>query len=263
VAVALFPVFEEGSMNTIKTIVRSMIGLGVIGAMPAVGCFDWADDCELSLTCPLEPTSSSGTGGGGTSPGCIPSENDQPIDDDCGVFVSSSKGDDTGGKGTKAAPYKTLATAVSKANDKPIYACAEALTGSVMLSTGATIYGGLDCTKGWAYIGATTKSMLTGDVDAPALMLASNASGTTIEDFMIQAANATKPGSSSIAVLVDGAMVSLTRCDLVAGDGAIRSGWGRCAEHGGAERCGWYAGRRCVFGGHGAGWQWAHEHVRS
>ena len=82
-----------------------------------------------------------------------------------------------------------------------MYACAEALAGSVTLAHGSAIFGGLDCAKGWAYLGATTKSALTGDADKPALMAEPSASGTHVEDFAIIAASATTPGSSSIAVL--------------------------------------------------------------
>src|SRR6185503_19768702 len=138
-----------------------------------------------------------GGGGGGTPAGCVPSESAQPVGDDCGVFVSSSLGVDRNA-GTRSAPVKTLQKAIDQAKGKPVYACAEAFSGSVTLSTGATIYGGLDCTKGWGYVGATKMSALMGDAAQVALMLEQSASGVVVEDFTIQAASATLPGGSSI-----------------------------------------------------------------
>src|SRR5262249_25611421 len=141
----------------------------------------------------------------------------KPVDDMCGVFVSSSLGAD-GAAGSKSAPLKALAEAITRANGRPIYACAEVFAGSVTLASGTEIYGGLDCTKDWSYVGASKKSALTGDADKPALTIESTASGAKVEDFTITAPNAMTAGASSIAVVVDGASADLLRCDLIAGD---------------------------------------------
>jgi hypothetical protein len=137
------------------------------------------------------------------------------------VFVSKS-GDDDSGDGSKAAPFKSLAAAVEEAAGKgvPVYACAEELVGSVTLASGIAIYGGLDCANGWTYVGATKKSVLVGDADEVALTIRKNAGGAEVVDFRIRAADATKEGGSSIAVLVDGVTAELVRCDLLAGIGA-------------------------------------------
>jgi hypothetical protein len=150
---------------------------------------------------------------------CVPKENPEPVDDDCGVFVSSSRGQDSG-TGTKGAPLKTLQHAIDQANGRPIYACAEVFTGSVTLASGSAIYGGLDCAKEWAYVGATTKSALIGEADRPALTIAKEASGAKVADFTIKASTATAAGGSSIAVVATEVSARLTQCDLVAGDGA-------------------------------------------
>jgi hypothetical protein len=191
-------------------------------AAPALGCVFTLDleheDCALYFHAGCVAGNGSGTGGG-TPAGCIPSNNAEPVDDTCGIFVSSSRGKD-GTAGTKSAPLKTLQQAIDKAKGQPIYACAEALTGSVTLASGSAIFGGLDCTKGWAYVGGTKKSALTGEANKPALTIAMAAEGAEVADFTIQAPSATAAGGSSIAVIADQAMASLTRCDLVAGDGA-------------------------------------------
>src|SRR5262249_17513407 len=124
-----------------------------------------------------------------------------------------------GAAGTKSAPLKSLADAISKAKGRPVYACAEAFAGSVTLASGSAIFGGLDCTKDWAYVGATTKSALMGDVDVATMTIASTASNANVHDFTIAAADAMKDGGSSIAVLVDGVAVNFERCDVIAGNG--------------------------------------------
>jgi hypothetical protein len=183
--------------------------LGALGA----GCI-FGTPPELCELC-----GDSGAGGGGTPTACIPSQNAQPVDDRCGIFVSSSKGQD-GDTGTKSAPLKTLQHALDQANGRPVYACAEAFAGSVTVANGSSIYGGLDCVKAWTYVGATTKSALLGDADKPALTIAKAGGAAEVADFAMQAPNATAAGSSSMAVLVDQATARLTRCDLLAGDGA-------------------------------------------
>src|SRR5690242_11086062 len=116
-------------------------GVASFAAAVQVGC--WSDYENLYL--PLTKLASDG----GTPPACVPSENSEPVADTCGVFVSSGLGAD-GNAGTKDAPLKSLADAITKANGRPIFACAEAFAGSVTLASGSAIYGGLDCTKDWS-----------------------------------------------------------------------------------------------------------------
>lgn len=220
--------------------VVSAFGLIVGGAaLHLTGCFFVTPiNCDNALVdCPASgPTSSSGgstsSGGGaggaggstsssssgGTPVECVPSTAGKPVEDTCGIFVSSSLGQD-GNEGTKSAPLKALQQAIDKADGRPIYACAEAFAGSVTLAKGSAIYGGLDCAQEWTYVGAMTKTSLTGDADKIALTLASSASGAEVVDFTIQAANAVAEGGSSIAVVADQVTARMTRCDLIAGDG--------------------------------------------
>jgi hypothetical protein len=206
-----------------------MVGAGMLGSIGAVGigCFDLEDDCFQTLTCVVtsmssNSTSSSGTGGhdggtGGTGghTNCDPTVG--AVDGGCGVFVSSSQGDDTNA-GTESAPLKSFAAALTKAGAGRVYACGENFTEVVSISASVTIYGALVCSQTWMY-DATQKTQLTTTADAIPLTLASTASGTVVHDFAITAADAMAPGGSSIAVL-DQAGVTLENVDLTAGKGA-------------------------------------------
>src|SRR5262249_41785239 len=82
--------------------------------LAATACSSSADDCQQNGECittgsaatsSSSSSSSSGTGGG--IPGCdaLPSADASVIRDECGVFVSSSQGDDAN-PGTKDKPLK-------------------------------------------------------------------------------------------------------------------------------------------------------------
>jgi hypothetical protein len=188
-----------------------------LALMSSGSCQDRADDCALNLV--ACGTAAPDGGEGGPPPSCTPSLNSAPVAAACGVFVSSAGGDDTNGKGTPTAPYKTIGKALAE-SASTVYACVGTApyTETLTVSKAVTLFGGLDCTT-WAY-SAATKTQLTGPSDAVPLTLVSSASGSAIEDFTITAADATKAGGSSIAVLDDGAQLALTRCDVTAGKGA-------------------------------------------
>ena len=207
---------------------RTFIALTTVaaafGVFYSAGCSNLADDCTENLRPPCYPATSAGAGGdgggGGTPVGCVPSENADPVADECGVFVSSSMGNDMNG-GTKDKPFKTIGAALTAANGKPVYACAEAFTEAVVVSTPVDLYGGLDCSNGWAYVGAATKTTLTAAADTIPLVMQAGGSGSRVEDFAVIAVDAVTPGGSSIAVIAqDGATVELLRCELRAGAGA-------------------------------------------
>jgi hypothetical protein len=134
------------------------------------------------------------------------------------VFVSSSLGVDgnEADRGTKEKPFKSITAALNKANATRVYACAESFSEPVTISAAVELYGALDCTKSWAYVGATIKTALKADSDKVPLTLTGDA---TIEDFAITAVDATTDGGSSIAVIADQVTASFARCNLVAGAG--------------------------------------------
>lgn len=201
-------------------------GVGLVALLPSAGCFDSVNDCFQNGICFFGRMTSGAAGGGGSiDPKCVPSENTSPVDESCGVFVSSSAGDD-GNDGTPGAPVRTLAKAIERATagSLPVYACAETFMEAVTLPAGSLFYGGLDCANDWGYVGATTKTAVVTEAEAStvsqiALVLSDGKGTTRIEDVAVTAPDAVLPGGSSIAALADGGSVELVRCELVAGNG--------------------------------------------
>jgi hypothetical protein len=193
------------------TLVVGMAGL-------SAGCIFTPDvaDCSWYPAMSCFDGGAGGHGGdSGPPPGCVPNESVDPVGDACGVFVSSSLGDD-GSPGTKAKPLKTIQAALAKG--KPVYACGEGFTEAVSIAESVTLYGALSCAKGWVY-DAAKKTQLTAGADAIPLTVSKAATSAEVNDFAITAADAMKDGGSSIAVLAAQAAVSFARCDVAAGNG--------------------------------------------
>ncbi|WP_437486501.1 PGRS family protein [Sorangium sp. So ce1014] len=152
--------------------------------------------------------------------GCVPSEIDGAVDDECGIFVASTGKD--GNAGTQAEPVATLAEALrlTSGTGTGVYACAETFVEAVEVPAGAKLFGGLDCANGWEWIGKEKKTIVAPTEEAIALKVMRGVGTVRIEDVSAQAADAQTPGASSIAVLVDGAEAELVRCELIAGNGA-------------------------------------------
>ncbi|MGK3999689.1 PGRS family protein [Sorangium sp. So ce1024] len=160
---------------------------------------------------------------------CIPSESAGAVDDVCGVFVSSSGSD--GNPATKEAPVKTLRAALALAEEsdkRRVYACAETFEEVVEVTRGVTIYGGLDCTNGWGWVGEQKKTVLTAGVgEIPLVMRGGGGEASVrVEDVHVQARGVGPDeqeafaGVSSIAAVAEEASVELVRCVLEAGDAA-------------------------------------------
>jgi len=169
------------------------------------------------------PDGGGGSGGtGGGNPDCHPSVLGVGValPETCdGVFVDADAA--PGGDGSRGTPFQTLSDAVAAASaSQAVYVCnaASSLDESVTVTVSTTIYAGLDCTS-WA--ATDTKTSLNGVPDQPALSITGDVT-VTVEDMIVTGASAssTNKGGNSTAVLIDGAAVTLTRLDLVAGDGA-------------------------------------------
>ncbi len=174
----------------------------------------------------------SGTGGSTEStttttpidPSCIPSmaDGNTPVADDCGVFVSSSQGNDTN-NGTKNAPFKTIMAALASPKAGPRYLCAESFNESVNIGADAALFGGLDCLDDWKWLGTTTKSTLSPVAGGVPLTLDTQDGSSTVnvmvEDVVFDAKAANISGASAVGIIADkdGAL-TLTRCDVKAGD---------------------------------------------
>ena len=227
-------------------------------AAAAAGCYD--DNCELLNTCPVldlaetdsesepdpdtgpapETTSGSTTSGVNLTPQTATPARaatlegsldvlDKPIcrrdggdiQDGCGVFVSSSKGDDSG-TGSRADPVKTLEQAMKLAVDRNrvVYACAEVFEETLLLPPDVVLVGGLDCEDDWSSIGFFQKTHIIAAPDEHAVIVQEADASSLVVDVHMEAVDATIPGGSSIAVVAwDGTKVHFERCEFVAGDG--------------------------------------------
>ncbi|WP_156041687.1 hypothetical protein [Chondromyces apiculatus] len=106
------------------------------------------------------------------------------------------------------------------ADKRRVYACAEVFEEAVEVPAGVTLFGGLDCDAGGVWRDGL-KTTVQGPADVPALRLLAGAErSTTLDDFVIRAPDAVTPGASSIGVLAAEVSATLTRCEVVAGNGA-------------------------------------------
>ncbi len=205
----------------------ALAGISTVAALVAMigsaGCYALGSDCELNYDCTGGSGGEGGatttnTGGaGGAPPSCVPSNNSTPVGNDCGVFVSASKGEDTN-EGTKEKPFATITMALSAAGNGPVYLCGETLLESVDLSANAVLYGGLDCAADWKY-DASKPSVLNASGDMIPLRVSSKTSAE-LYDVVVRADDAQVAGGSSIGVIAEGeSEVKLTRCRVEAGNG--------------------------------------------
>lgn len=148
------------------------------------------------------------------------SPTDAPLlDEACGVFAQPGAPRD--GDGTRAAPFDSLQDAIdaARAAGTPrVYACVGTFGGSV-LSDGVSLLGGTTCEGGWQLGDPSQRTALIGPISRPALLI-DDAATVTIDRFTVTAPDATEPSSASVAVIVRGATVHLSRTELFAGAGA-------------------------------------------
>ncbi|MCC6557405.1 MAG: hypothetical protein IT372_31025 [Polyangiaceae bacterium] len=181
--------------------------LGCGTAATVCGCYD--EGCSQDATCkpPVCDEPSAG-----------------PTTDACGIHVSSSLGDDAN-PGTRAAPVRTMKRAISLARTGPprVYACAEVFAEAVTVPSGVGIWGGLDCANEWIYLGGDDRTVLAPEPNLIPLQVEAGATGgiSTLADLRLEAADATVPSGSSIAMLVlNSGVVEIRRSELIAGNGA-------------------------------------------
>lgn len=180
------------------------IGCGTVGTC---GC---EDGCEADRTC-------------GTSTVAPPSCPDDPADGDvdgaCGVWVSTSLGDDAN-PGTQEAPVRTLQRGVDLAPGGHVYACAELYYEPVAIPAGTSLHGAFSCLKG-AWARGDTRATLITAADVIPLRLTEGVGTSLVTDLDVRAGNAAGRGQSSIAAWADtGAKVELRRVELRAGNGS-------------------------------------------
>jgi hypothetical protein len=210
----------------VARVLAGIAGVAVLVPSISVGCISQADKCERAANCvpPTAGATGTTTGGNdaGTPPSCVPSQAEGAVEDKCGIFVSASVGNDAN-SGTKGSPVATIGHAILEANgtNRPIYVCNEAFTEVVEAPAGVELYGGLDCASGWTWSEAG-RTTLTAASDSVPLKLTSGTAVTRVENFAVTAADATQPGGSSIATIIDNVQAEITRTELTAG--AARDG---------------------------------------
>jgi hypothetical protein len=145
-----------------------------------------------------------------------------------GAIFAASHGHDAD-PGTRAAPVRTIQTAVQKAVEqgkRDVYVAAGVYEESISLAPGVHVYGGysLDFT---ARAPAIYISAVDGRAPAPGALAAVTfsdlvADGATLDGLTIYAGDGGAPGASSVAVLMRNvrASTAMRRCRVIAGDGA-------------------------------------------
>lgn len=185
-------------------------GIGVL----LTGC---DQGCDVDATCVY------GTSSGGTVDDACPADPaDGPVGPECGIWVSASSGDDSS-PGTQQQPVQTLtqAIALAQTGSKRVYACGEKYQEAVILSSGVSLFGGFDCAHAWKYVGTSARATILGTAGQIPLVFSGGDEPSLAGNVEVHAADAVKPGGSSIAVLVqDYAQGALRRADLFAGNGA-------------------------------------------
>ena len=152
-----------------------------------------------------------GQGGSATcDPASTPSESSCVVTDALGIFVSAD-GDDMAA-GTKQAPVRTLnkAMELAQTQDKRVYACAQTFSEAVTVPAGIEIYGGLSCETDWSWVEGKPTDITAAADQVPVVRLFAGDGKTILSDLRVTANDATLPGASSIAVIVDGAEALFT-----------------------------------------------------
>ncbi|MGK4005023.1 PGRS family protein [Sorangium sp. So ce1036] len=156
---------------------------------------------------------------------CVPSENEERVDGQCGIWVSV-KGDD-GNAGSPGSPVRTITEAIDRAwpRGKRIYLCAQTFDEAVLVPGGYTLYGGLDCDHDWRWVGDRVKTTLTAPEGEVPLSVNGAVDYTILEDLHVLArsidpARTDLAGASSIAVITRAVPMIVKRSTLQAGDAA-------------------------------------------
>nr|UXE44893.1 hypothetical protein Hi04_10k_c3883_00002 [uncultured bacterium] len=146
------------------------------------------------------------------------------VDDTDGFFVSPNGADTNAG--TKLAPFKTIGagiTAASGAALKPnVYICEGAYHENLVIKgapAGVALHGGFDCAS-WAQANKTSTISPTWISGQPSQwVLHVDAAAALVEGLLLNAADATDPGASSVAVFVTGSPgMTFRRATVIGGD---------------------------------------------
>jgi hypothetical protein len=136
-------------------------------------------------------------------PGCditkLPKEDACVLDESAGIFVSASLGNALG-DGTRAKPFASIQAGIdfAKASKRRVYVCAETYKETIAFADGVSVFGDIDCSKGWK---PSASRALVAAPSSPAAKAQGLASRTRIEALDIVAPDA-GPSGNSIALVV-------------------------------------------------------------
>ncbi len=164
-----------------------------------------------------------GAGGEGGGPaGCDPRTGDVPTES-CGLFVDTAASGAQ--EGTRAAPYQSVSLALAAATEgTAVYICSSPIVETATLDKQLSLFGAMDCTS-WAL--TPTKTEWTTAANEVPLRLDSGANDSLLYGLAITSQTATgadattRQGRSSVALLINGADVTIEECALFAGGGAV------------------------------------------
>lgn len=139
---------------------------------------------------------------------------DTTVDATCGVFVRYGA---AGGDGSPAAPLASVAAALASGAER-VYVCAGSGREALVVPPGVSLFGGLDCEAGWRWELEARTDIVSDAGTVPLRLLPGR--GTHVEGLRVIAEAGQASSQSSVALIADRAEASLTRVDLVAGDGA-------------------------------------------
>jgi hypothetical protein len=139
-----------------------------------------------------------------------------------GVFVSASKGSDSG-DGSRAHPLKSISKAIQGAlpSGRRVYACAETYDEVLTFGDGIDIYAYFDCKGDW--VPGSGRALIAPSTEVIASRAKNVVKPTFVEALDIRGRLATEPGQSSIGLLAEGSKgLSFASVRIVAGQ--ARSG---------------------------------------
>ncbi|MFO0615336.1 MAG: hypothetical protein U0414_22270 [Polyangiaceae bacterium] len=160
-----------------------------------------------STTTSTSTTTSGSTSTGMMSPNCTPTDG-APIAATCGLFVKKGGS----GNGAQATPFGSIQQAIMAAQAAPIFVCADEFDESIIVPSGSTIYGSIDCSSGWKWVDAPApdaRTVVRGKANEIPLTIEDGTNTTLLFGFRFEASDAVAlKGASSIAALVKGGHVT-------------------------------------------------------
>lgn len=195
--------------------------LSLLGLM--VGCGDSADVNDVNSSSEPEQPSSSAPSTEPEKKPATPQLKGQPapeeITEKYGVFVSPAGR--ANGEGTRERPLASIGAAIEKAKDglKRVYVCEGTYAESLVLVTGISVVGGLDCTtitwrQGRGMSRIESKA-------SPAIRATDITTATRLEGLDVVAPDGTADSPSSIGMIAERAgALTIARSKITSGKGA-------------------------------------------